>query len=87
MIFECTDPRGRDQGPRAAGCSRNLRRAMTKFQPTEAEFQAIFRAWRAHDENLAVRYAAGEPDPGNAHVFEAIAQALTPDRYPLYRET
>lgn len=65
----------------------NLRRAMTKFEPTEEEFRIIFREWRAHDENLAVLYATGVPDPGNAHIFEAISHALTPERYALYRET
>jgi hypothetical protein len=65
----------------------NLRRAMTRFQPTEEEFRAIFRIWRMQDENLAFLFATGQPDPGNQHVFDAIAQQLTPERYALYRET
>jgi hypothetical protein len=62
----------------------NLRRAMVHFQPTEAEFRAIFRAWRAQDENLATVYATGQPDPGKAAVYEKIKQALTPERYEQY---
>lgn len=65
----------------------NLRRAMTKFQPTEEEFRLIFREWRAQDENLARLFGAGQPDPGNAHVFARIKELLPPDRYELYRET
>jgi hypothetical protein len=65
----------------------NLRRAMRKFEPTEEEFRYIFNAWRAHDENLAGIYARGEPDPGNQHVFAAIQNALTPERFGRYRET
>lgn len=65
----------------------NLRRAMAKFQPTEEEFRLIFREWRAQDENLAVIFANGGPDPGNQHVFEHIASLLTPERYALYRES
>lgn len=65
----------------------NLRRAMVKFDPTEAEFQEIFRAWRAHDENLAQLYATGQPDPGNGHVFARIKEVLGEDRFKLYRAT
>lgn len=65
----------------------NLRRAMTKFEPTEQEFQAIFREWRAQDENLAVGKVLGTPDPGKEHVFESISKYLTPDRYQQYRNT
>jgi hypothetical protein len=65
----------------------NLRRAMAKFQPTEEEFRAIFREWRVHDENLAVIYANGEPDPGNAQVYANIAKALSPERFQLYQST
>ena len=65
----------------------NLRRAMEHFEPTEAEFVEIFRAWRAHDENLARIYAAGQQDPGNAAVYAQIRQALTPERYERYVAT
>ena len=65
----------------------NLRRAMVKFQPNEEEFRIIFREWRAHDEDLAERFATGQPDPGNAHVFSNIANQLSPERYKRYRET
>lgn len=65
----------------------NLRRAMTKFQPTEEEFRAIFREWRQQDENLAVLFANGQPDPGNEHVFANIRKFLPPERYERYRET
>ena len=65
----------------------NLRRAMTKFQPTEAEFQAIFREWRAHDEQIARLWAAGEPDPGNAQVFARIRERLGEQRFEEYRST
>ena len=65
----------------------NLRRAMTKFQPTEEEFRAIFRAWRAQDEQLAAIFAKGQPDPGTAPVFARIANGLTPERYEKYRAT
>lgn len=65
----------------------NLRRAMTKFEPTEEEFRMIFREWRAHDERLAILFARGEPDPGNAQVFSNIANFLTPERFAQYRET
>jgi hypothetical protein len=65
----------------------NLRRAMVKFDPTEAEFQEIFRAWRAHDENLAQLYATGQPDPGNGHVFARIKEFLGEERFKQYRST
>lgn len=65
----------------------NLRRAMTKFQPTEDEFRLIFREWRAHDDNLARLRSTGKPDPGNDHVFARIKEQLPPERYELYRST
>ena len=65
----------------------NLRRAMTKFQPTETEFQAIFREWRAHDERIARLWAAGEPDPGNEQVFARIRESLGSQRFEEYRRT
>lgn len=65
----------------------NLRRAMTHFHPTEQEFRIIFREWRAQDENLAAIFARREPDPGNVHVFAAIARLLPPERYAQYRAT
>ncbi len=65
----------------------NLRRAMTKFQPNEAEFQAVFREWRAHDEQIARLWAVGEPDPGNAQVFARIRQLLGEQRFAEYRAT
>lgn len=65
----------------------NLRQAMAKFQPTEAEFTAIFREWRAHDQRIAGMWASGEPDPGNKQVFANIEQLLGPERYQQYRET
>jgi hypothetical protein len=65
----------------------NLRRAMTKFRPTEEEFRLIFREWRAQDENLARLFGTGRPDPGKEHVFAKIETLLSPDRYQLYRET
>jgi hypothetical protein len=60
---------------------------MAKFEPTEEEFRAIFRAWRSQDEQLAALFAQGQPDPGNAHVFAQIATVLTPERYERYRAT
>jgi hypothetical protein len=65
----------------------NLRQAMARFHPTEAEFAAIFREWRAHDVRVSWLWANGEPDPGNQQVFDAITRQLTPERYALYRET
>lgn len=65
----------------------NLRRAMAKFHPTEEEFSAIFRAWRAHDENLAHLYAKGEADPGNDHVYAKIRETLGETRFQQYKET
>lgn len=65
----------------------NLRQAMARFQPTEAEFAAIFREWRAHDQRIAGMWANGEPDPGNQQVFANIEQLLGPERYKQYRET
>ncbi|MCW5552990.1 MAG: hypothetical protein KIS67_12625 [Verrucomicrobiae bacterium] len=65
----------------------NLRQAMARFQPTEAEFTAIFREWRAHDVRIAGLWAGGEPDPGNKHVFANIERLLGPERYQQYRET
>ena len=65
----------------------NLRRAMSKFQPTEEEFRAIFREWRAHDEQIARLWAAGQPDPGNESVFAAIKNFLGEQRYEQYRGT
>jgi hypothetical protein len=65
----------------------NLRRAMARFDPTEQEFRSIFQAWRAHDENLVQLYATHQPDPGNAHVFEAIRELLGEERYAEYRST
>jgi len=65
----------------------NLRRGMAKFDPTEAEFREIFRAWRPHDENLAQLYATGQPDPGNSHVFAKIKEALGEERYKQYKST
>jgi hypothetical protein len=60
---------------------------MVKFDPTAAEFQEIFRAWRAHDENLAQLYATGRPDPGNGHVFARIKEVLGEERFQQYRST
>jgi hypothetical protein len=65
----------------------NLRRAMARFGPTEEEFRAIFKVWRAHDENLAQLSATLQPDPGNAHVFESIREFLGEERYAEYRRT
>ena len=65
----------------------NLRRAMTRFEPTEEEFRQIFREWRAHDERLAGTYGRGEPDPGNAQVFANIEKLLGAERFTKYRET
>lgn len=65
----------------------NLRRAMTKFEPTEDEFRLIFREWRAHDDNLAHLRSTGKPDPGNDHVYARIKELLPPERYELYRAT
>ncbi len=65
----------------------NLRRAMTKFEPSEEEFRAIFRVWRAQDEDLGRRFGMGQEDPGNEHVFEAIRGVLSPERYERYRAT
>lgn len=65
----------------------NLRRAMVNFHPTEEEFQVIFRAWRAHDLKLVGVYATGQPDPGNAAVFERIRQHLGEERFQKYRQT
>lgn len=65
----------------------NLRRAMTKFQPTEAEFRLIFQEWRTHDDNLAHLRGTGQADPGNDHVFARIKELLPPERYDLYRAT
>jgi hypothetical protein len=65
----------------------NLRRGMANFDPTEAEFREIFRAWRAHDENLAQLYATGQPDPGNSHVFARIKESLGEERFKQYRST
>jgi len=71
----------------ASWTANNLRRAMSKFEPTEEEFRVIFREWRHQDENLANIFAKGEPDPGKEHVFASIKNLLTPERYTLYRET
>jgi hypothetical protein len=65
----------------------NLRRAMTRFQPTEAEFTAIFREWRAHDERIARLWAVGEPDPGNDAVFARIRELLGDERFEEYHRT
>jgi hypothetical protein len=65
----------------------NLRQAMAKFQPTESEFAAIFREWRAHDLTIAGLWATGEPDPGNQSVFSRIREALGEQRYQEYRRT
>ena len=64
----------------------NLRRAMVKFQPTESEFRAIFREWRAQDENLGLTHARGEPSPGNQQVFDKIRALLGEKRYAEYRQ-
>lgn len=63
----------------------NLRQGMAKFHPTEAEFTAIFREWRAHDLNIAGLWATGEPDPGNQTVFSRIREMLGEQRYQEYR--
>jgi hypothetical protein len=63
----------------------NLRRAMTKFQPTEEEFRAIFGEWRAQDENLALAIAKGQPLPDKERVFAKIKELLPPERYEPYR--
>lgn len=65
----------------------NLRQAMKNFHPSEQEFQNIFRVWRAHDEDLVRRYATGEPDPGNDHVFARIREYLGEQRFEQYRRT
>ena len=70
----------------ASWTANNLRQAMAKFQPTEEEFQIIFREWRKQDENLAAIFAKGEADPGNDRVFAAIEKKLSPERYAKYRE-
>jgi hypothetical protein len=64
----------------------NLRRAMTHFGPTEAEFRLIFAAWRKQDENLARIFSAGGPDPGREHVFEEIKGLLSAERYQEFRD-
>lgn len=63
----------------------NLRQAMAKFHPTEEEFAAIFREWRAHDLYIADLWANGKPDPGNAAVFNRIREFLGDQRYQEYR--
>jgi hypothetical protein len=63
----------------------NLRQAMAKFHPTEEEFVAIFREWRAHDLYIADQWANGKPDPGNAAVFDRIREFLGDERYREYR--
>lgn len=65
----------------------NLRQGMANFDATEGEFRAIFRAWRAHDTELALIYATAQSDPGNDHVFDQIRQAIGEERYRRYRET
>jgi len=65
----------------------NLRRAMENFHPTEEEFRLIFREWRQHDEHLAQLYATGQPDPGNAQVFENISKFMSKERYQQYVQT
>lgn len=66
----------------------NLRRAMTHFNPTEAEFRGIFRIWLEQDEMLARDFAAGKADPDNKEqVFEKIRGMLSPERYAQYRAT
>jgi hypothetical protein len=65
----------------------NLRHAMENFHPTEEEFRAIFREWRAHDENLAKLRVNGESDPGNDQVFAKIQQFLGEERFALYKST
>ena len=65
----------------------NLRRAMTKFEPTEEEFRLIFHEWRIQDEQLAQLLGTGQPDPGNEPVFAKIKEVLSPERYEKYRET
>jgi len=67
--------------------SDNLRRAMVHFVPTQEEFRGIFAAWKAHDEDLVVVYAARQADPGNAEVYARIKMQLTDARYTLYRRT
>jgi hypothetical protein len=62
----------------------NLRRRMADFHPTPEEFETIFDAWRAHDENLGHLRANDQADPGNAHVFAAIHRALGDDRFAQY---
>lgn len=65
----------------------NLRRGMAKFDATEEEFRAIFRARRAHDTELALVYATDQSDPGNDHVFDQIRQSIGDERFRRYRET
>jgi hypothetical protein len=60
----------------------NLRRAMTKFQPTEEEFRAIYREWRTQDENIAVAIAHGQPVPVKERVFAKIKELLPPGTLP-----
>jgi hypothetical protein len=67
--------------------SENLRRAIVHFVPTQEEFRAIFAAWKAHDEDLVVVYAARQTDLGNGEVYASIKTQLTEDRYTLYRRT
>jgi hypothetical protein len=45
----------------------NLRRAMTHFHPTKAEYQFIFSIWQKFDEKLARIHAAGDHAPRDLH--------------------
>lgn len=64
----------------------NLRSRLVGFDPSEAEFQVVFREWWAHDVDLARRHALGPPDPGNLHegVYERIRQQLGEERFGQY---
>jgi hypothetical protein len=67
----------------------NLRHALVHFEPTPAEFDIIFDAWKPLDDKLSTIHALRQPDPGNLEqeAYAKIKSQLSASRYQQYCDT
>lgn len=75
-----------------SGLSHQLRRMMTAFQPTEAEYQALYRMVLANSNNgtepikLNQQFIASGPSAGQpTDITDQLATVLSPDRAAEFR--
>jgi hypothetical protein len=79
-----------DYGLRTSSVANSLRNSLTAFDPTEAEFRALYKIQAAYDEQLR---PAGSLSPEQSRTLSAtmkqrdldIAAALGPERYAEYQ--